>query len=156
MNINPMQLIQLIKSGQNPQQLVMNILQQKSQTNPILNNAMNLAQNGNQYYDWIEIYNNSPVAINLGEYYLTTDKDDKKMNKLPDYQLAPGIHYLLMASGDTSLSNSQYNHTNFKLSSAKGLLLYKQNIQSFFSPSSLNNVLVTRLLFFNIETPIQE
>ena len=46
MNINPMQLIQLIKSGQNPQQLVMNILQQKSQTNPILNNAMNLAQNG--------------------------------------------------------------------------------------------------------------
>lgn len=48
MNINPMQLIQLIKSGQNPQQLVMNILQQKSQTNPILNNAMNLAQNGNQ------------------------------------------------------------------------------------------------------------
>ena len=47
MNVNPMQLIQLIKGGQNPQQLVMNILQQKSQSNPILNNAMNLAQNGN-------------------------------------------------------------------------------------------------------------
>ena len=43
-----MQLIQMIKGGQNPQQLVMNILQQKSQTNPILNNAMNLAKNGNQ------------------------------------------------------------------------------------------------------------
>ena len=48
MNINPMQLIQMIKGGQNPQQLVMSILQQKSQTNPILNNAMNLAKNGNQ------------------------------------------------------------------------------------------------------------
>lgn len=48
MNINPMQLIQMIKGGQNPQQLVMNILQQKSQTNPILNNAMNLAKSGNQ------------------------------------------------------------------------------------------------------------
>lgn len=48
MNVNPMQLIQLIKGGQNPQQLVMNILQQKSQSNPILNNAMNLAQNGNE------------------------------------------------------------------------------------------------------------
>ena len=47
MNVNPMQLIQLIKSGQNPQQLVMNILQQQSQNNPILNNAMNLAQGGN-------------------------------------------------------------------------------------------------------------
>lgn len=48
MNVNPMQLIQLIKGGQNPQQLVMSILQQKSQSNPILNNAMNLAQNGNE------------------------------------------------------------------------------------------------------------
>ena len=47
MNVNPMQLIQLIKSGKNPQQLVMGILQQQSQNNPILNNAMNLASNGN-------------------------------------------------------------------------------------------------------------
>lgn len=47
MNVNPMQLIQLIKSGQNPQQLVMGILQQQSQNNPILNNAMNLAKGGN-------------------------------------------------------------------------------------------------------------
>lgn len=47
MNVNPFQLIQMIKSGQNPQQLVMSILQQQSQKNPILNNAMNLAQGGN-------------------------------------------------------------------------------------------------------------
>lgn len=47
MNINSFQLIQMIKSGQNPQQLVMSILQQQSQKNPILNNAMNLAQGGN-------------------------------------------------------------------------------------------------------------
>lgn len=47
MNVNPMQLIQLIKSGQNPQQLLMNILQQQGNNNPILQNAMNLAKNGN-------------------------------------------------------------------------------------------------------------
>lgn len=47
MNVNPMQLIQLIKSGNNPQQLIMNILQQQGGDNPILNNAMNLAQRGN-------------------------------------------------------------------------------------------------------------
>ena len=47
MNVNPMQLIQIIKSGQNPQQLVMNIMQQKGQNNPIINNALNMAQNGN-------------------------------------------------------------------------------------------------------------
>ena len=47
MNINPMQIIQLIKNGSNPQQLLMNILSQPGNQNPILNNAMNLAQNGN-------------------------------------------------------------------------------------------------------------
>ena len=47
MNVNPMQLIQMIKGGQNPQQLVMNILQQQGQNNPILNNAINLARGGN-------------------------------------------------------------------------------------------------------------
>lgn len=47
MNVNPIQLIQMIKGGRNPQQLVMNILQQQSQNNPILSNAINLAQGGN-------------------------------------------------------------------------------------------------------------
>lgn len=46
MNINPMQLLQMIKGGQNPQQLVMSILQQKGNNNPILQNAANLAQKG--------------------------------------------------------------------------------------------------------------
>lgn len=48
MNVNPMQLVQLIRGGMNPQQLVMNILQEKSVNNPILQNAANLAKNGNQ------------------------------------------------------------------------------------------------------------
>lgn len=47
MNINPMQLIQMIRGGQNPQQLVMSLLQQQGNNNPILQNATNLAQNGN-------------------------------------------------------------------------------------------------------------
>lgn len=44
MNVNPIQLINMIKNGQNPQQLMMNIL---GQNNPILENAIKLAQNGN-------------------------------------------------------------------------------------------------------------
>lgn len=47
MNVNPMQLIQMIKGGKNPRQLVLNILQQQGQNNPIINNAINMAQNGN-------------------------------------------------------------------------------------------------------------
>ena len=42
-----MQLIQMIKGGKNPQQLVLSILQQQGQNNPIINNAINMAQNGN-------------------------------------------------------------------------------------------------------------
>ena len=42
-----MQLIQMIKGGYNPQQLIMSILQQQNNNNPIIQNAVNLAQNGN-------------------------------------------------------------------------------------------------------------
>lgn len=47
MQVNPIQLIQLIKNGNNPQQLIMSILQQQGNNNPILQNAANLAQQGN-------------------------------------------------------------------------------------------------------------
>lgn len=47
MNVNPMTLIQMIKNGKNPQQLLMSILKNQSSNNPILNNAVNLAQKGN-------------------------------------------------------------------------------------------------------------
>lgn len=46
-SVNPMQLIQLIKGGINPQQLVMNFLQQNGNNNPILQNVNSLAQGGN-------------------------------------------------------------------------------------------------------------
>lgn len=45
MNVDPRQLIQLIKNGNNPQQLLMSVLQQNN--NPILKNAMSLFQQGN-------------------------------------------------------------------------------------------------------------
>lgn len=44
MPINPMQLLQMIKGGSNPQQLVMSVLTQQAQTNPMLSNVMQLAQ----------------------------------------------------------------------------------------------------------------
>lgn len=45
-NVNPMQLVQMIKNGQNPQQLMMNVLQQRSQGNPLYENLYNLAGKG--------------------------------------------------------------------------------------------------------------
>lgn len=44
MSINPMQLLQMIKGGNNPQQLIMSVLSQQAQSNPMLSNVMQLAQ----------------------------------------------------------------------------------------------------------------
>lgn len=46
MGINPMQLIQMIKGGTNPQQLISQILPQ-FQGIPLVQNAYNMMQNGN-------------------------------------------------------------------------------------------------------------
>lgn len=43
--VNPMQLIQMIKSGQNPQQLMLSILQGNANS-PLGANLLNLAKNG--------------------------------------------------------------------------------------------------------------
>lgn len=45
MQVNPIQLIQMIKSGRNPQQLMLSILEQQSQNNPMYQNLMMLAKN---------------------------------------------------------------------------------------------------------------
>lgn len=44
--MNPMQIIQMIRSGQNPQQLAMNLLEQNMGNTPMGQNLMELAKNG--------------------------------------------------------------------------------------------------------------
>ena len=45
-NLNPMTLMQLIKRGGNPQQLVIGLMEQQAGSNPIMNNLLNLAKQG--------------------------------------------------------------------------------------------------------------
>lgn len=45
MNFDPMTIIQMIKSGQNPQQLMLNFLESQTQNTPIGANLLNLARN---------------------------------------------------------------------------------------------------------------
>lgn len=44
--VDPNVLIQLIKQGQNPQQLMLKILQGQAGNNPLVNNLLSLAQQG--------------------------------------------------------------------------------------------------------------
>lgn len=44
--MNPMQIIQMIRNGQNPQQLAMSLLQQRMGNSPMGANLIQLAQSG--------------------------------------------------------------------------------------------------------------
>ena len=46
-NVNPIQLIQMIKSGKNPQQLMLNILENQMRGTPMGDNLIALARNNN-------------------------------------------------------------------------------------------------------------
>lgn len=94
----------------------------------IINEVMNqnssyLVQNGNEFYDWIEIKNNSKKDIHLKDYYLTTNDNRVTEWNFPDITLKPGELYVVMASGDLNLSNQSYQHTNFKLSEVESLYI---------------------------------
>lgn len=45
--MNPLQLIGMIKNGGNPQQMVMNMLQNMGGNNPMMANVLSMAQSGN-------------------------------------------------------------------------------------------------------------
>ncbi len=103
----------------------------KNSKDLIINEVMNtnkqyLAQNGNQYYDWIELYNNTDKEISLNGYCLSTNLNDKEMYPLPDQTLKPYGYLILMCSGNTNLSNSSYQHTGFKISDSEGIYLSKE------------------------------
>ena len=46
MAIDPRIFIQMIRNGKNPQQLMLNYLEQQSQSNPVMSNLLTMARNG--------------------------------------------------------------------------------------------------------------
>jgi hypothetical protein len=46
LDVNPMQLIQMIRTGQNPQQMMINILERNSANQPFMQNLLTLARDG--------------------------------------------------------------------------------------------------------------
>ena len=44
--MNPMQLMQMIRGGVNPQQAIINMMKQQSGNNPVIDNAINMMEKG--------------------------------------------------------------------------------------------------------------
>ena len=108
--------------------------QEKNNSNSslIINEVMNnnnsyLPSNNNEYYDWIELYNNSNEDINLSDYYLSNSDSNLKMYNLPDLILKPHDYLVLMCSSNELLSDENYYHTNFKIGDDTGLYLSKNS-----------------------------
>ena len=44
--MNPMQIMQMMKGGGNPQQMIMNMMRQQAGSNPVMNNALQMMEKG--------------------------------------------------------------------------------------------------------------
>lgn len=75
---------------------------------------------GQEYYDLIEIKNNSDQPVNLADYYLTNSWESTRRYHFPDVTLEPGGFFLVYCSGDSGLGE---NHAPFGLSS-DGVTVY--------------------------------
>ena len=68
-----------------------------------------------EYYDWVELKNNSGQSLLLSDYYLSDDRDDYLLYRLPEVELGPGELILLYCSSE-ALPQGYYS-TGFELNS---------------------------------------
>ena len=79
------------------------------------NSTINTDEDGT-YQDWVELYNNGPVAINLDGYGLTDNTDLYKW-VFPAVTINPGQFLLVYCSDKNRTIVGQPLHTNWKISS---------------------------------------
>ena len=90
-----------------------------------------VVQNG-EYFDWIEIKNNSPRPILLSDYYLTCNKNNPSRWQFPAITLQPDGIILVFASGQPEKSTASFIHCDFRLNSVhEELYLYKAEGDGF-------------------------
>ena len=58
-----------------------------------------IADEDGEYSDWLEIRNAGSLSVNIADYGLTNDPTQPFKCILPNYQLQPGEHKLIWASG---------------------------------------------------------
>lgn len=62
----------------------------------------------NNYYDWVEIRNNSEESVLLSDYYLSDGGSDRLRFRLPPKTLAPGKLYILYFSDEEASVNQDF------------------------------------------------
>ena len=72
----------------------------------------------NSYDDWLELYNTSASAVNLGGYFLTDDLSDTNKFAIPGGTIIPGKGFLIVWADEDTQDNGpgMDSHANFRLS----------------------------------------
>lgn len=72
-----------------------------------------------EYYDWVELVNLSDKEINIGGYMLSDSFANPDRCVLPSVELEPGETFVVLCSGDTSLSTDEILHASFAVDSVE-------------------------------------
>ncbi len=81
-------------------------------------NESSLADEDGALSDWIEIFNPTSQAVNLGGYYLTDDRSNPTQWAFPSTNLPAGGYLIVFASGKDRRAAGAPLHTNFQLDRA--------------------------------------
>jgi PKD repeat protein len=89
-------------------------------------NVSTVADSSGKFSDWIELYNNSNLSVNIGGYYLTDDSLNLIKWQLPAGTVIPPFGYLTFWADDDKDAGTY--HTNFKFSGdGEQLILLNSN-----------------------------
>src|ERR1041384_6351602 len=81
-----------------------------------------LADQNGDTSDWIELFNNSPAAVNLGGWHLTDDPTNLTKWTFPATNILGNGFLIVFASGKDRSTNGAELHTNFQLDNNCGYL----------------------------------
>ena len=108
----------------------------------MVQNTTTIADNFNQFDDWIEIHNSSASAIDLAGYYLTDDPTNLDKHEIlsgnSTLTTVPANGYLIFWADEDGLQG--INHLNFRISDQETILLVDPNGQTIISSLILPNL----------------
>lgn len=82
----------------------------------VASNLTGIADEDGDYPDWIELYNGTGRVVDLSNYALTDDPNDRVQWRFPKgATMQPGEYLVVFASGKNRTDPSGSLHTNFKL-----------------------------------------
>lgn len=110
------------------------------------NNTNSIADEHDEYNDWIELYNNSNSTINLNGYFISNKANEATKYKFPNLQIAANDYLVLWADEDTLQGNL---HLPFKLDSERDDIVLSRpdtsTIDYFFHHNVDSNLTMARI-----------